>query len=84
MEAAKTLPGKAQRPNAKLRGRMKEYDVTAEYMARKIGITSRHYSKLLMGQRPWYSTQMYGVMEALDIPVEEMHIYFPDCRRTIR
>ena len=61
-----------------LKARMSERGVDSqEYLGKLLGLSAAPISKRLSGQCEWRVSEMYTVMDELDIPYGEMHRYFP-------
>ena len=60
-----------------LRGRMVAYDVDAKYMSDKIGIGKSTYDHSMAGYRAWTLDEVYAIMDALNVPYDQMHLFFP-------
>lgn len=63
---------------AKLRGRMREKDVTQAEMASLLGITPTGLYKKLKGEAPFKIDEAFKIFRALDLPESEMRLYFFD------
>lgn len=61
----------------KLRSRMMEHDMDLQHLARTIVRSRATASARLNGHEPWGLDEIYAVCKELDIPFEEIHIYFP-------
>jgi hypothetical protein len=61
---------------AKLLGRIKEIFGTNAAFARALGLDSSTLSAKLNGHTPWKREEIEAACEHLDIPIEEVHIYF--------
>lgn len=65
------------KPFQKLRARMVEYDLKQAELAKKLGVGARTISDRMNAHMPWSADAMYRIMEMLEIPVDQMHVYFP-------
>ena len=61
----------------KLRGRLKELGMDQEYLAEKLDICSATMSRKMNGKRQWLLGEMYMILDALLLPHEALHEYFP-------
>ena len=71
---------KSNKPHARLRSLAKEYDMTGEYLARKLGASASYISHKFTGKIPWTVWEMYTLMDFLGIAPSEIADYFPDYR----
>ena len=63
---------------SKLKGLLRERCIDAEYLARKIGLsTAASVYYRLSGKTPWRVNEMYAVLDMCKIPHDQLHIYFP-------
>ncbi len=60
----------------KLRGRIVEYYQSQKAFAKKIGLSTTQLSHKLNGLVDWSQNQIYQVSILLEIPPEEIGIYF--------
>lgn len=66
------------RPLAKLRGRMFECEVTCEDIANLLGRSKSYVSERMTNKRyHWEVEEAYQIMDLLNIPYEEILLYFP-------
>ena len=66
------------KPFKRLRTVMFEKEVRVQDLAPAIGVRSGvNVSDRLMGRTVWRLDEIYAVMEFLELPLEDMHIYFP-------
>lgn len=65
------------KPHAKLRGAMVASDIDESYLARKLlrGVT--YISARMMGRKPWPLDEAYAIMDMLQLPHEQLPVYFP-------
>ena len=61
---------------SKLKGRMAELNYTQEKLAAEMGISARSLSLKLNGIRTYTQRDIVSACEALEIPHEEIPIYF--------
>lgn len=61
----------------KLRGAMAEHDITQEILARHLLIGRRTMSAKFTATSPWNISEMYAAMDLMNLPHDQMHIYFP-------
>lgn len=61
----------------KLRGRMMEMGVDAQWLGRKIGLSPSSFSHRMTGRSPWKSDEMYKILDLLRLPETDLAMYFP-------
>ena len=61
---------------AKLKGRMREKDMTQAEMASLLGITPTGLYKKLKGEAPFKIDEAFKIFTALDLPETELRSYF--------
>ena len=61
----------------KLRTRMKEKDLQSRDVIKLLGHGSKYVSDRMLQRLPWSLCDVYQLCEALDIPWEEIPLYFP-------
>ena len=61
---------------SKLRGRIREYGLTQEQLAKAVGIHKGTLSAKLNGQYSFTASEMLSIGEALNIPANEIGNYF--------
>lgn len=62
---------------AKLRGRMRELDITGESLAFYLGRSKSYVSRRLVKKESWDIDDVYNVLDFLDLPLSEIYTYFP-------
>lgn len=62
---------------AKLRGRMRELDITGEALALYLGRNKSYVSNRLCKKSSWDIDDVYKVLDYLDLPLSEIYTYFP-------
>lgn len=62
----------------KLRAALKERDFLMSDVAEELGVCSVAVSHRMSGRTPWKQDEMYKVMHLLDLPVNQLHVYFPE------
>ncbi len=67
------VPNKYQRLRRKLRDR----DIDQEYLSKLLGRSRTHVSFCLNGKAEWLMSEVYTIAKICQIPVGEIHIYFP-------
>lgn len=65
------------KPYAKLRGKMRENDVTGEMLANYLNRSCPYISHRLSKNKSWSVDEAYKILEFLEIPKEEFFTYFP-------
>jgi hypothetical protein len=65
------------RPHAKLRGAMIAADIDESYLARKLLRGTTYISQRMVGKKPWAMDEVYTIMDLLQIPYDQMAVYFP-------
>ena len=63
---------------SKLLGRMREMRMTQESLARAIGISRQHLNNKLGGHSPFKQKDIKRICELLEIPLEDVGVYFFD------
>lgn len=76
MKPVKTLPQR-KRIYRKLRARLTEQGIGQGEVARLLGISPSLCSRMFTGLRPWDCRMMYQLMEYLNLPYDQLHVYFP-------
>lgn len=61
----------------RLRGRLTQLGMTQKYLAKELGIGFASLNHRMNGKYPWNLDEAYKVCEILDIPKDEIYIYFP-------
>lgn len=61
----------------RLRDRMQAFSTSQAAMAERLGISRQAVSDRMMGACEWSHSEMYVVMDMLDIPYEQMYLYWP-------
>lgn len=62
---------------AKLRGRMRELDITGEALALYLGRSKSYVSRRLVKKESWDIDDVYKILDHLDLPLSEIYTYFP-------
>jgi len=62
----------------KLRGRMKEFDITIEEMAERMKVSTYYLSKRFNGHIPFTAVDIYVICAILEISHDEITDYFPE------
>lgn len=66
------------KPFRKLRIAMMDQDKTMADLTAVVGVKDpSNISDRFVGRTDWKLDEMYAVLDFLNIPVEDMHIYFP-------
>ena len=60
-----------------LKREFKAKDIDYRYLAGKIGRSAAYISTRMQGRQPWNQSDMYAIMELLNIPLNQLHIVFP-------
>lgn len=61
---------------SKLKGKIRELDITLNQFAQIIGITEQTLNLRLQDKRPFKQDEIMKAMEYFNEPVENIHIYF--------
>ena len=61
---------------AKLQGRIKEYGYTQKSIAQKVHMSESQFCQKLLGKYPFKQTQILDLCTALEIPAEQIGVYF--------
>ena len=61
----------------KLRGRVTECGMSHRELALLINRGHASISMKMTGQTPWNLDEMYAICKVLDIPSDQLHLYFP-------
>ena len=69
---------KKQKPYAKLRGKIKEVFGTQDSFAKAMNINTASLSSKLNDKTQWKREEIVLACEQLDIPLEEVSVYFFD------
>jgi len=72
----KPIPGNGER-FGKLRKRIHANGMTHEYLAEKLRISTATLSRRMTDKSPWLLSEIYVLIELLQIPNDRMHEYFP-------
>lgn len=62
---------------AKLRGRMRELDITGESLAFYLGRSKSYVSNRFVKKSSWDIDDVYKILDFLDLPLSEIYTYFP-------
>lgn len=62
----------------KLRAAITEHDLTLMQVAHELGLSNITVGNRLAGKQPWTLDEIYKLLSLLEIPVTDMHIYFPN------
>ncbi len=60
-----------------LRGKLREKFLTGEDVAKMLGRSISYVRLRIEGKRAWDLSDVHTLMRELDLPIEQMHIYFP-------
>lgn len=60
----------------KLRGRIAEYGFTYGDLSKKLGITVTTFRDKMNGRSEWKLSEVYALIVELEIPVDEIGLYF--------
>ncbi len=69
--------GDNMKPFSKLRGRMAEMDIHNYALAEFLGVSTAYLSTRMTHRYSWTIDEVYKIMDFLQIPLEEIFIYFP-------
>lgn len=61
-----------------LRGRIKAKGYTGQELAAEIGMSNAAISTKMIGLKPFTLPEVYKIMKVLEIPSNQMHVYFPN------
>lgn len=61
----------------KLRAKMLEMGVDAEWLGRKIGLSAASFSHRMTGRIPWKMTEVFQILDILHLPETDLLMYFP-------
>ena len=61
---------------SKLKGKIKEFDMTLNDFAKNIGITEQTLNLRFKNVRPFTQPEMTKAMQLFNEPMENLHIYF--------
>ncbi len=65
------------RPFKELRKLMYADGIDQEYIANRIGRCCTYVSKRMRGTAPWDMFDVYSLCELLEIPLDQISVYFP-------
>lgn len=60
-----------------LRGKLREKFLTGEDVAKMLGRSVSYVRLRMEGKRAWDMSDAHTLMKELDLPIEQLHIYFP-------
>ena len=60
-----------------LKREFKAKDIDYRYLSSKIGRSTAYISTRMQGRQPWNQSDMYAIMELLNMPLNQLHIVFP-------
>lgn len=60
----------------KLRARMRERGWSGDDLGAHLGMSAQSFSHRMSGRKSWTLDEMYIIMDTLDIPHNEMYLYF--------
>ena len=63
--------------NIRLRARMMEKQFQGQDLARILKRSDSYFSSRITGRAPWDLDDVYALCDWLEIPPEEIHLYFP-------
>lgn len=61
----------------RLRRRLRDCDISQEYLAELLNCSSSHVSLCLSGHTDWKMSEVYKIAEFCRIPAAEIYVYFP-------
>ena len=61
---------------SRLRSRIRERGWTCADIAEDLGITAQSFSNRMNNKTPFDLAEIYKIMDLLEIPYNEMHLYF--------
>jgi hypothetical protein len=61
----------------KLKGLMFEMDIDQAYLCKHLGKSHTYVTPRMMGRMPWSMDDAYTICDLLEIPYDQMPIYFP-------
>lgn len=61
----------------KLKGRLAESDIDQKYICQTLGRSQTYISRRMTGKMPWTMDDVYGMCDLLQIPPDEIPVYFP-------
>ena len=64
-------------PFKKLKGRMREYQLTQEELAKKLGKSKTFISNRFVGLFPFDMDTVYSICDLLEIPYSAIYLFFP-------
>jgi cyanate lyase len=65
------------KPYKLLKGEIFANDMTQNDIAATIGRSQNYVTQRMTGKKPWTMQDAYAICDALEIPHEKMHRYFP-------
>ncbi len=68
---------KVTRKYQRLRRRLRDYDIDQQYLAEILKRSHGYISNCLTGKGDWQMQEVYTIIKLCQIPVEEIHKYFP-------
>lgn len=69
----------AKDPFKRLKLKMKEYSYDYPLFAKMLKIGTATLSRRMRSIDSWQLSEMYAAMDTLQIPHNELHLYFPKC-----
>lgn len=61
----------------RLRRRLREYDIDQKYLAELLKRSTSYVNNCFGGKGDWQMQEVYTIAKLCQIPVEEIHKYFP-------
>lgn len=71
-------------PFKKLKGRMKEYQMTQEQLAKKLGKSKTFISSRFVGLHPFDMETVYSICDLPEIPYSAIYLFFPPDGKEIK
>ena len=71
------MPEKAPKKFVKLRAALVEAEVTFQDLSEYLCLSNGRITARMAAALPWGLDEMYRILEWLDLPIEQMHLYFP-------
>ena len=65
------------KPYSWLRGELQKQGIDEPYFAKLLGRSVSYVSKRLMARDEWPQSEMYRIMDIIQKPYSEMHMYLP-------
>lgn len=68
---------KKEKRYARLRKAIRAEGYGQEALAKQLGFSTAYLNLRLCGRKHWKADEMYGILDILCVPYDQLHLYFP-------